>query len=331
VAPGAGESVQPKGDRWLGLRVTTGALEYDAAFGEAKRLGLQFLELPQQWNEAHPAVARFDTPFVATANRVYPPADTALVLSLNPIDTSALRVPDRLAGKSFDAPEAVAEFCTFVDHVLADLSDVKILAVSVGNEVDAYLGDDPAKWAAYRAFFDAVAIHIRKVRPGVPVGVKMTRAAVVGVHRDRAAELNRSADVVMATYYALADDFTVRMPVEVGQDVAELCAAADGKPVYLLEAGFPSGTANGSSEALQGEFVSAVFRAWDRHAGQLQAVNFVWLHDLSDKEVAALTAYYGQTTPTFASFLGSLGLKTHDGRPKAALKRLEREAAARGW
>ena len=60
-------------------------------------------------------------------------------------------------------------------------------------------------------------------------------------------------------------------------------------------------------------------------------MNFVWLHDLSDEEIAALTAYYGQTTPTFASFLGSLGLKTHDGRPKAALKRLEREAAARGW
>jgi hypothetical protein len=33
VAPGAVESVQPKGDRWLGLGVTTGALEYDAAFG----------------------------------------------------------------------------------------------------------------------------------------------------------------------------------------------------------------------------------------------------------------------------------------------------------
>ena len=265
VAPGAGESVQPKGERWLGLGVTTGALEYDAAFGEAKRLGLQFLELPQQWNEAHPAAARFDTPFVAMANRVYPPADTALVLSLNPIDTSALRVPDRLDGKSFDAPEVVAEFCTFVDHVLAELSDVNILAVSVGNEVDAWLGDDPAKWAAYRAFFDAVASHIRKVRPGVPVGAKMTRAAVVGGHQT--AELNRSADVVMATYYALTDDFTVRLPAEVGGDVAELCAAADGKPVYLLEAGFPSGTANGSSEVLQAEFVSAVVLARDRHAG----------------------------------------------------------------
>ena len=74
-----------------------------------------------------------------------------------------------------------------------------------------------------------------------------------------------------------------------------------------------------------------MFSVWDQHRKHILAINFVWLCDLSESEVDALTKYYATTTREFSSFLGSLGLKHHDGRNKAALNQLKKSAAARGW
>ena len=129
----------------------------------------------------------------------------------------------------------------------------------------------------------------------------------------------------MTTYYPLKDDFSAKEPGVVSQEIASLVSAYTDKPVYLLEAGYPSSASLGSSEEKQAQFVREMFKAWDIHRARLKIVNFIWLHDMSSREVAALEKYYGVSSTGFSGFLGTLGLRTHDGKDKqATLASMER-------
>ena len=306
----------------LGLGVTEGAVGYETAFGEAKRAGIQFIELPQQWDDIEKTPGVFNSPFLEMANEVYSNFDTGIVLSLNPIDTNASRLPSHLEDKVLDDAEVISAFIKFVDFTIGKLPDAKIVAISIGNEVDGSLGSEDTKWAQYTRFFTKVREHIKAKLPGVPVGVKTTYSAITGTQRDFISKLNSNADAVMVTYYPLDTEFMVRSPSVVDEEISNLVSLADGKPVHLLETGYPSGAANGSSEELQAEFVSNVFRVWEKHAEEIPLVNIVWLYDMSANEVATLAKYYSVETPAFVGFLGTLGLKTHSGEDKLAFSRL---------
>lgn len=331
----SGQAVPPGGramsssERLLGFGVTEGSVGYEIAFGEAKRAGIQFIELPQQWDDIESKPGVYDSPFLAMANEVYPAFDTAIVLSLNPVDTTSLRVPAYLQGKALDDAEVVAAFNNFVDFTIAGLPNTRIVAISIGNEVDGNLGDDQERWTQYVRFFNEVQSHIKTKLPGVPVGVKTTYSAITGSQRQLISELNSNADAVMVTYYPLGDNFKVRSPSVVQDEMGSLVSLADGKPLHLLEAGYPSGVANGSSQQLQAEFVSNLLVSWDKYADDVPLVNIVWLYDMSSKEVADLTKYYSVETPAFAGFLGSLGLKTHAGEDKLAFSKLLEYAKAK--
>ncbi|MFK7767842.1 MAG: hypothetical protein AB8B55_11515, partial [Mariniblastus sp.] len=309
-------------DRLLGFGVTEGSVGYEVAFGEAKKAGIQFIELPQQWDDVESKPGVYNSPFLKMANDVYPTFDTGIVLSLNPIDTNALRLPDHLEGKTFDDAEVVSAFIKFVDFTIEGLPDARIVAISIGNEVDGNLGDDDTRWAQYTRFFTRVRDHIKTKLPGVPVGVKTTYSAIIGDQRHLISNLNSNADAVMVTYYPLDADFKVRRPSVVDDEIGKLVSLADGKPVHLLETGYPSGAANGSSEEMQAEFVRNIFEAWEKYADDVPLINIVWLYDMSAKEVATLRKYYSVETPAFAGFLGTLGLKTHSGKDKRAFSRL---------
>jgi hypothetical protein len=327
----SGEAVIPKGQRKLGMGVTEGAVGFETAFAKARTAGLDFIELPQQWDECHSAPNEFQTPFLPIANQVYPLSKTSVVLCLNPIDTSTLRVPQWLAKKPFDDPEVIHEFCNFLDHAFKQLKDVDIIAISIGNEVDSWLSTHADSWLAYGRFVEAVIAHLHTVKPGLSVGVKTTWPAAVVEHSQQIARLNEKTDVFMLTYYPLTANFRVRSVEDIGTDIERACNLAGKKPIYLLETGYPSGQANNSSEAQQADFVTALFTAWDKHATQIPLVNFVWLHDISTQEITSLTTYYGSKDNAFASFLGTLGLCSHTGQPKPAFERSQKEAQARGW
>ncbi len=127
-------------------------------------------------------------------HRASPAAGTAIVLSINPIDTSTLRVPPRFADRPFDDPVLIRDFNKFVDFVLAGVPNATIAAVSIGNEIDGWLADDPKKWSQYARFFAAVREHIKETRPDVPIGVKTTWTAAVRSHKVRVQAINANAD-----------------------------------------------------------------------------------------------------------------------------------------
>jgi hypothetical protein len=253
------------------------------------------------------------------------------VISLNPIDTNKLRLPADLSGKPFDDPAVIQRYNKAADYVLSRVSKADLVAFAIGNEIDGYLGGDRKKWQQYARFFEATSEHVRRRRPGVAVGAKVMFSSLLGDARALAEPVNAHADAVLTTYYPLGEGFRVKPPTVVEKDLGALLQQYPDKPVYLLEAGCPSSSFLGSSEAQQAEFVREVFRFWDAHQRRLKAVNFIWLHDISTAEVESYTKYYGVGQRGFAEYLGTLGLRYHDGRDKQAFQTLRQEAKSRGW
>ena len=102
----------------------------------------------------------------------------------------------------------------------ARISHASIISVSVGNEIDGWLGASTARWTAFAAFVTDVLPHVRTKWPApVLLGVTATTAALED-HASDLAAVNASSDVVMLTYYPLASDFTVRAPAVVADDFA---------------------------------------------------------------------------------------------------------------
>ena len=54
-------------------------------------------------------------------------------------------------------------------------------------------------------------------------------------------------------------------------------------------------------------------------------MNFIWLHDISDAQVQSYTKYYGIGQRGFAEYLGTLGLRYHDGKDKQAFETLRQK------
>lgn len=332
--PSPASPIAARGDRLLGIDVAEAAGEsFDQAFRVARDAGLQFASLSVAWDdlEARPGEFGADPNWLAIANRYYAAEGVPLALTIAAIDTNRVRLPDDLQGRRLDDPEVMARFGRLLDYVFTQIPDVDLAVLAIGNEVDITLGADTDAWRAYQKFFEAAAATSRALRPGVPVGAKMTLAGLAGDLRGQAQTLNALADLVLVTYYPLEADFGVQPPQVVREDLATLVASHPGQRIGILEAGYPSSTALGSSEELQAEFVRQVFRAWDDYAAEIPLLNFTWLTDASDGAVHGWAEYYGLQDERFVAYLATLGLRRSDGTPKPALDALASEAHARGW
>ena len=325
--------VVPKGDRLLGCAVTEAEnKDYPAAMAQARSAGVQVVSLKLDWDavEAKPNV--YASPWPKIANAYYPRQHIQISLRVATLDTDRNRIPADLRTKPLNDPEVIARFNRLLDWVFAELPDVTLAELSIGNEVDGVLGDDPVKWREYTDFFIATRKHALEKRPALKVGVSVMFGGHLK-HPKLAAALNAQADEIMVSYYPLTPDFQVRAPQVVPDDLNVLCRLYPNRPVSFVEAGYPSGGGCGSSEALQAQFVQELFTAWDQHPGQIRLVTFVWLHDLPSSAVATFGKYYGVGSPAFRDYLGTLGLCTypHAGTEKPAFTALQQQARARGW
>jgi len=329
-----GAGVLPRGARSFGLAV--GAAEdgdYDGAFGKAVAIGMNVTSLSLAWDDVEVSPGIFANPFLAIAEAYYPPSGTGVVLALSPIDTNVLRVPADLVGLPFDDPAVIARFDALIDWVFTQIPTLELPALSIGNEVDVWLGSNATLWTQYTNFFTAVRAHVHSLRPGLNVGVKATFRGLTGAAKTFLAALDADADSIFATYYPLATDFTVLPTTAVRADLDALCGLYPGRPIELLEFGAPSSALLISSEAVQSLFVHALFEAWDAHADQIPLVFFDWQTDVSPAQLAQFEAYYGSSDPNFLAYLGTLGLRTYpgSGTDKLGWTALASELLIRGW
>lgn len=324
----------PRGKRQLGLAVNeTPQVDFGTAFALAQDVGLDFVTLTVFWDdvESEPGVFDPDPNWLAVANEFYGERDVALALVVAPVDTNVLRVPPDLRSAPLDDPGLIDRYLAALDYSLDQLTDVELVSVSIGNEVDAYLSADPNRWSAYSTLYERAADHVRTRAPDASVGVKATYSGLTGAHRAELQRLNEASDAILVTYYPLRENFQVEPPNVFGPDMKALLELYPGQPLHLLEVGYPSSPILSSSEERQAKFIRQVFREWDRHPQRTPVLNFIWMHDITQAELDGYANYYGSDDERFLAFLGSLGLRSADGQDKLGFEALRQEAAGRGW
>lgn len=251
-----------------------------------------------------------ETDWPPIANAVYPATGLALTLTIPVIDTVADRRPADLQVLAWDDPALATAFVGFVEEVLARMPDLPLIYLAIGNEVDGFLqGPD---WQAYGRFFTAVRRELASTHPDLPIGVTLTWGGLR--NRPEARALADLGDAWLVTWYPLGPGFEVLDPALTPRTLTEILTAAGDHPVYLAEAGYPSGGCGGS-EARQARFVEYLIEENDP---RLRLVMLVWMHDLSVPEIAGYTEYYGVDSPCFAGYLATLGLRSHAGPDKPA-------------
>jgi len=325
---------QPKGDRILAIDVTDPADgDYDASLSTAIDAGAEALSLSLFWDDLETAPGEYNPNpnFLEIANAYYPTRGIAVDLVINPIETNQNRLPKDLQDRPLDAPEVIERFNKLLDYIFTQIPDLDLVAFSIGNEIDGYLGTDAQKWDEYTAFYAATSAHARTLHPNLVVGTKGMFDGMTGDSANYFQKINEYSDAIFVTYYPLNSDFTVREPSTVHEDFAKVVAAYPDKEIYFLELGYPSSKKCDSSEAKQAEFITETFHAWDTHAEQIKTINFAWLNDISPESVAEYEKYYAFSGRGFAAYLGSLGFLNYDGSEKSAFGQLKAEAEVRGW
>ncbi|MEZ4505760.1 MAG: hypothetical protein R2848_07795 [Thermomicrobiales bacterium] len=318
--------------RSLGMVLTTaqnGDSEYTAMLAHAA--GVTRAPITYAWGALEPEPGEYDDGNLALAALFFPAMGMSIDVAITPVAGSRLVMPDDLAGRSFDDPEVIKRYLDLIEHVMAVLSEADVRLLIVGVEVDKYLGDDVTAWDAFAAFTAAVATYVHSIRPGIEVGVQSSTDSRI-LDPDRWSNIDQVSDIIATSYFPM-DDLQVRDPSSITDDFDTLAALYPDRVIRIVEAGYPSSAANGSSDKRQAQFIHALFAAWDDHAGQILSITLSMQHDYGPAHVDAICAFYGDTSEAFAAFIGSIGFRwwKGDGAPKPAWEALMQETAARGW
>ncbi|MFV2056360.1 MAG: hypothetical protein ACC707_07815, partial [Thiohalomonadales bacterium] len=227
-------------------------------------------------------------------------------------------------------------FIDFINHIKSRTPTITYSSVSIGNEIDGYLGTDNQAWNNYKTFVDNVIPRIKPIFGNtVPIGVKATYDGILDPARQpNIIALNQNTDVAMLTYYPLKADFTVRDPADVTDDfqnMVDILSPTGTKKIFLMEVGYPSATVCNSSISKQNNFYKNMFTAWDTHAETIEAVEIVWLTDIDQTTVDEYTQFYGVSAPAFVGYLASLGITNDDATNKPAFDTIRTATLNRKW
>lgn len=331
-----------QGTRVLGLDVKeVPSVTYALAYDQAITLGVREVSVSLDWSILEPTTGNYDKTLPDIIDAFYPIQTGDLTLVLRPLDTPGPSLPAGLTGLAYDDPAVISAFLNFLTNLHNRLPNLnasgRLKWIHVGNEVDAYLGSDTARWAQWNVFFNAAKTRIESLW-GTSVEVSsiiqfsaLSNTATHNLYLNLLPQLDSAA----LTYYPLNADFTMRPPSTVTTDFNFMVNNIPGKSILLQECGYPSSTVNNSSETLQADYVSAVFDAWDKHIDRIHLIDFAWQYDVSMSKVDQWVIDFGMTGQPneniFRQYLATLGLSNYDSSEKVALQRLREELQARGW
>ena len=324
----------PKGTRILGMDVWPAEDgDFDAAWQNASTAGVQAFPLSVDWNATElPGPVRADD-YLVLLNDYYAGKNLLVALAIRPIHTNQRVVPGDLAGKRLDDPLVIARFKAFVDFVFSKIPNLKLEVLYIGSEFDEYLGSNQSSWLQYEKFYRAVKTHVKTRKPTLKVGVESSFNGLTILNRQQLVRLNQFTDVIGVSHYPINADGSVQAPVTIQAAFDALVALYPTKPIYFNQLGYPSSTVLKSSWEKQRQFVSEVFKAWDRHSTRVRYVSLSWQTDLDAAGVAQYADFYGYQNVLFREFLATLGMRTYfgAGADKPAFIQLRQDAKARGW
>jgi hypothetical protein len=242
-----------------------------------------------------------------------------------PIGFDGPAAPAHIGTVSYDDPALVDGYLRYLSAQLAMFDDRLRRVVLHTEAASTMLDAGSPEREAYCALLETAIAQLHAARPGLRVGTYAS-----GYDDDDFLRcINRRTD-----FFGVSINLA---PPDEGIDAfrAQLNRAralAAGRPVAVVEAGFPSSERLGSSEAIQAAFVGEVFDAVDADRASIEYVSF---YTVFDEDPVIARAWIDATFPDWTQelrdalfeWVTTLGLVTHDGRPKPAWKALTDGAA----
>lgn len=358
----------PKGTRVLEIQVNqTADGEFIEPFNTALAIGVDSQTFSVDWTQVESGLDADAQPvylgsvgseLLSIANACYPKSNTQVSMLVRPVLTLARSVPEDLAELPLSSPALIARFNAMMNHLLSRIPDIDITALAIGSEVDLFLNSAERR-AEFATFYAATAEHARQryasLYPGrdeLNVTTEVTHRGLLSAEtQEYYQELLSVAKSVGVSYYPL-DNGIVQDPSIIESDFQSLIALYPAKKLAFFQLGYPSGYYStdiypelasgrvapviGSSGQRQAQFIEQTFRAWDRHADNIDLISFTWMHDLTEAAVLETTsnpAFGGTSSPApdYVEFLRTLGLRGQDGADKPAFDTFRDEAMQRGW
>ncbi len=109
---------------------------FDQALRVARAAGLQFTSLSVARDDLEPRPGEYapDPNWLAAADSYYAAEDIPLALTISPIDTHRVHLPEDLRGRDFNDPEVVASFERLLDCVFTQVPGVDLAVLAIGWE-----------------------------------------------------------------------------------------------------------------------------------------------------------------------------------------------------
>jgi len=336
----------PKGDRTLGWQIGISENNnYDSAFAYTETACIETAHMFFTWSSLEPDTGVYDNDFMNefldNINIYFPWHNTKVELQIAVTNTVAKETPSELLMVDFADPLMIDRFKRALDTVFAHIPDLDLVALNIGNESSIHFGTDAAEYASFKIFLDSVAPYAKQLYQNIH-GTDLKVGTTFAFDRltDPATQVlcesvNASRDIISVTYYPLNSDFTMEAPTVVSADFADLIAIYSDtlKPIHFVECGYSSSAVCNSSEALQADFYSNVFEAWDAQYDHIKYLSIFQSTDWSQDLVDTLAVYYGINDPIFKEYLRALGVRTWpgNGTDKLAYDRILCELDARNW
>jgi hypothetical protein len=231
------------------------------------------------------------------------------------VDMGLRNLPPELMNLRWNDPLMLAR----VDRIIEALANEfkgRVAWFQFGNEVDTYFNLHPGEIADYALLLQEVRRKMASVSAQVKVSVTVKSEATKALN-GRLAPLNNLSDLLVVTYGAYNDDFTVQSPASADSEIAALLAAAGNRSLLFQEISFPAAAANNSSPQTQAAFHQRVLDNLREAGGKIAAANFFCYADYTVQTAQAIAASAGLgDRPLFVSFMESLGMFDVNGNPK---------------
>jgi hypothetical protein len=291
---------------------------YDVMMARLKQTvdaGSTLLVASGEWATLEPTTSQFQLSAAIDMVAIARSHNMPISYTLRVINTVARDVPADLATTAWDDAEMQRRLLSLVD-ALAPILKGQVKYITIGYEIDGYFAQRAGEVPAFTRLHKLAADRFRTLIPGVQVSTTFGHSALP-LLQTTFAQLYSTLDYLALTYSPLRGDFTVQSPSVLTTDFQAFKQVAAHRKIVFQEIAFPTGAASGGTPQLQADFFQRAFDALRQDNGQIAAMNFMMLSDLSNEDTDRFAAYFGLTTPAFKSTIQTLGMFDGSGQPKA--------------
>lgn len=231
--------------------------------------------------------------------------------------------PDDLQGEPWSSPASMDALDETIDSAMETLGPaLKFLAV--GARVDRWLEEHEDDADDLEELLDHAvtrALEHPNARKDLLVGVGLSRTGALA-SEGPATDLRALGNATMASLFpGLADvdgGALVPSPGSIALDLDAIDDVDPGRPVALVEVGYPSAEAVGADDDAQGLFVDALFGALASRRASFPLVVVSRLHDLDTGACTTEGASLGEEEDLVLAYRCSTGARDDRGAPKPA-------------